>query len=152
MKVTAILADAVTVADGKLYMHGGGWHVVRSAQLPAVIPNLGVGLIIDFEAGELARGHRFALRIRDADGRLVPLVQHISNDRQQTMKSDEIVSELSAAPPGDLQAAAATLVLAFSTQQVMLDQETPYELEIAIDDEVRERLRLAVQLVRPGAG
>jgi hypothetical protein len=151
LKITALLADAVAVAESRLYVQGGGWHVVQSAQLPAVLPNLGVGMIIDFAAGELAHRRRFALRIRDAAGRLIPLVHENSNDQHSARESEEIAGELPAAPPG-AEAAAVTLVLAFNVQQVTLDQVTPYELEIAIDEEVRERLPLEVRLVQPDAG
>ena len=151
MKLTALLADAVAVADAQLYVHGGGWHLVPSSRLPAVLPNLGVGIVIDLTPGELAEPHQFALRIRDADGRLVPLVRGKSDDYQNTEGSDEITAELSAAPPVT-EAVAVTLVLAFNIQQVTLGQAGLYELEIAIDDEVRERLRLEVQLAQPDTG
>jgi hypothetical protein len=150
VKITAVLADAVAVAEGKLYVHGGGWHLVQSAHLPAVIPNLGVGIIIDFAPGELSRLHRFALRIRDAGGQLVPLAHDKGDNDQDTKESDEIVGEFSTAEPGDdAVVAGAALAFAFNIQRVTLDQDTRYELEIAIDEEVRERLRLEVQLVQP---
>lgn len=151
MKLTALLADAVAVAEAKLYVHGGGWHLVPSSRLPAVLPNLGVGIVIDMMSAELAEPHQFALRIRDADGGLVSLTHGKSDDDQDTEESYEITAELSAAPPG-AEAVAVTLVLAFNIQQVTLGQAGQYELEIAIDEEVRERLRLEVRLVQPDAG
>ena len=149
MKVTALLADAVAVAEGKLYVHGGGWQLVPSLRLPTVLPNLGVGMIIDFAVGELVEPHRVVLRMRDADGRLVPLAHDATEDHQAGEQSDQIIAELAAMPPGGDEAVAATLVFAFNIQRVTLDHDTQYELEIAIDAEVRERLPLAVKLVRP---
>jgi hypothetical protein len=39
-----ILADAVTVAEGKHYIHGGGWDTLFAASLPATHPLLGVAV------------------------------------------------------------------------------------------------------------
>lgn len=39
-----VLADAVTVADGKHYIHGGGWDTLFAATFPAHHPTLGVAV------------------------------------------------------------------------------------------------------------
>jgi hypothetical protein len=147
VKITALLADAVTVAENRLYMQGGGWRVAPATSLPAVLPNIGVGIVIDFSEGELSRTRRFALRISDYDGNFVPLGNVAADGLPGEQTSYEIVGELSATTPGNGAVAAATVLLAFNLRQVILAKDTPYEVEIAIDDEVRERLPLAVQLV-----
>lgn len=35
-----MLADAATVADGKLYIHGGGWGVITGDTLPLTQPSM----------------------------------------------------------------------------------------------------------------
>ena len=137
MKITALLATAVAVAESRLYVQGGGWQVVQSARLPAVIPNLGVGIVADFEAGELTRARRLALRIRDASRHLVALTQDDGTGQHDKEWRDQIAAELPPVATED-QTATITFTLAFNIQQVTLAYDTPYEVEIVIDDEVRE--------------
>lgn len=39
-----VLADAVSVAEGKHYIHGGGWDVLFVPSLPAIHPMLGIAV------------------------------------------------------------------------------------------------------------
>jgi hypothetical protein len=49
MKVTtAMLADAATVAEGKLYVHGGGWNAIIAPEIPTTHPTL--ALVVAFKA------------------------------------------------------------------------------------------------------
>ena len=68
MNVTMMLADAVQVADGKLYILGGGWDITGPAPTPA-----GVAIRFVVQPAEFDKGHHWELFLEDADGQLVML-------------------------------------------------------------------------------
>lgn len=56
-----ILADAVAVADGKHYIHGGGWDALFAATFPAQHPALGVAARLRIPWEEMDQ--QFALEV-----------------------------------------------------------------------------------------
>ena len=66
MNVTMLLADAVQVADGKLYILGGGWSVSGPDPVPSAI-----AIKVEVEPHEFDRVHHWELFLEDADGHLV---------------------------------------------------------------------------------
>ncbi|ONI77925.1 hypothetical protein ALI144C_31490 [Actinosynnema sp. ALI-1.44] len=48
----AMLADAASVADGKLYVHGGGWNQLTVDRLPTVHPSLAVVFVLEMTASD----------------------------------------------------------------------------------------------------
>ena len=66
MKVTMLLADSAQVADGKLYILGGGWSVTGPEPAPSA-----VGIKIEVERHEIGGVHHWELFLEDADGRPV---------------------------------------------------------------------------------
>ncbi len=65
-----VLADAVTSAEGKLFIHGAGWDTVLTHEWPANM-TAGVGILLRMPWGETNEPHTFELDIIDADGRSV---------------------------------------------------------------------------------
>ena len=66
VKVTMMLCDAAQVADGKLYVLGGGWSITGPDPVPSAI-----ALKIDVGWHEAERAHHWELFLEDADGRPV---------------------------------------------------------------------------------
>lgn len=66
VKVTMLLCDAAQVADGKLYILGGGWSVIGPDPAPSAIA---IKLEVDWH--EAATSHHWELFLLDADGREV---------------------------------------------------------------------------------
>lgn len=66
MKVTLILADAAQVAEGKLYVMGGGWNVTGPDPVPFAI-----GGIIEVPWSETNKKHTFRFELIDLDGNAV---------------------------------------------------------------------------------
>ncbi len=66
MKVTMLLADAAQVAQGKLYILGGGWSITGPDPVPAAI-----ALKIDVPWDQANRQHHFEVAMFDADGQPV---------------------------------------------------------------------------------
>ena len=61
-----LLCDAAQVADGKLYILGGGWCMTGPDPVPSA-----VALKIDVDWHEAERSHHWELFLEDADGRPV---------------------------------------------------------------------------------
>jgi hypothetical protein len=68
MRVTALLADAATVADGKLYIHGGGWDRLFATAFPTMHPSMAVAVQVEVDFGEALVDHRIDVRLVDVDG------------------------------------------------------------------------------------
>lgn len=66
MKVTMLLSDAAQVADGKLYILGGGWSITGPTPTPSAI-----ALKIEVPWDEANRRHRLELTLEDEDGQSV---------------------------------------------------------------------------------
>lgn len=62
-----VLADMVSAADGKLYIHGAGWDNVLTASWPAVL-TAGVALLLRIPWEGTNEPHTIELDIVDEDG------------------------------------------------------------------------------------
>jgi hypothetical protein len=73
MRVSAMLVDAVDEANGKLYIHGGGWSVWWTDDVPAVLPRLGVAAVVSVPYTATDHAHAFTVHLVDQDGHLIAL-------------------------------------------------------------------------------
>jgi hypothetical protein len=62
-----VLADAATLAEGKLYIHGAGWDTVYTQALPATL-TAAVAMLLRIPWAETNEEHIIGLDIHDADG------------------------------------------------------------------------------------
>ncbi len=63
MKLTLLLCDAAQVADGKLYVLGGGWSVVGPGPTP-----MAIAAKVDVPWHEATASHAWTLELTDDDG------------------------------------------------------------------------------------
>ena len=61
-----VLADAVAVAEGKHYIHGGGWDTLWVRSFPTIHPALGVAVRLRLPREET--NQQFALEVDLVDG------------------------------------------------------------------------------------
>ena len=66
MRVTMLLCDHAQVADGKLFISGGGWTVTTAGGAP-----MGVAVLIEVPWDRTNRDITFSLELRDGDGNAV---------------------------------------------------------------------------------
>jgi hypothetical protein len=66
MNTTMLLADSAQVADGKLYILGGGWSVTGPDPAPSAI-----AVKVGVDSHEFNVNHHWELFLEDADGRPV---------------------------------------------------------------------------------
>lgn len=62
-----MLADSAQAVDGKLYILGGAWNVLRFAEFPAQLI-VGIAVAIDVDWNETNRRHHLDVHFEDADG------------------------------------------------------------------------------------
>ena len=68
MRVTMMLADAAHVADGKLYILGGGWSLTGPEPTPSAVV-----VKLEIDRHETGVSHHWELFLEDADGQLIVL-------------------------------------------------------------------------------
>jgi hypothetical protein len=66
--ISAMMADAATAFNGKLYVHGGGWDSLIVRQFPAAHPSLAVVLLLSADATEAPGTGEFRIQLVDEDG------------------------------------------------------------------------------------
>jgi hypothetical protein len=64
---SAMLADAASVADGKLYINGGGWNAIFAQQVPVVHPALTLVVVFKFAWNDANEDFTLALDLVDED-------------------------------------------------------------------------------------
>ncbi|HEX6262417.1 MAG TPA: hypothetical protein VF097_06175 [Actinomycetota bacterium] len=64
---TAMLADAATVENGKLYVHGGAWSVINVRELPVTHPSMALALVFRVEYTEALEDHPIVIELLDED-------------------------------------------------------------------------------------
>jgi hypothetical protein len=62
-----MLADSAQAVDGKLYVLGGAWNMLRFPAFPASLI-VGIAVAIDVDWNETNRRHHLDIHFEDADG------------------------------------------------------------------------------------
>jgi hypothetical protein len=83
-----LLADSAQVADGKLYILGGGWSVTGPDASPSA-----VAIKVGVDSPEFNENHHWELFLEDTDGRLVQF------ETPEGMQTIEVRGDFSATAP-----------------------------------------------------
>ncbi len=129
----ALLADAVQVVVGKLYVLGGGWDALFVPQFPARFPSLGLGLRIRIPWSCTDRPIRVEVDLQDEDGgRVLP--------------SPPIVNELRVGrPPGMPEGTDLGIPRSFTFHNIIFPREGAYSFVVLIDGDTAARVRFVVR-------
>jgi hypothetical protein len=65
-----MLADSAQAVDGKLYVLGGAWNILRFPEFPAQLI-VGIAVAIDVDWNETNRPHHLDVHFEDADGNAI---------------------------------------------------------------------------------
>lgn len=129
----ALLADAVQVVQGKLYVLGGGWDTLFVGGFPARHPTLGIGLRIRVPWSWTDRQVVVGVDIQDQDGARVlptpPLKQGLRVAR----------------PTGVPEGSDVGISRSFTFNNLTFPGEGAYSFVITLDDDVVSRLRFTVR-------
>lgn len=90
-----LLCDAAQVADGKLYILGGGWSLVGPDPMPSA-----VALKIDVDWTEAGSPHHWELYLIDEDGQPVLVETQEGSPRPMEVRGDFEVGRPGTVPEG----------------------------------------------------
>jgi hypothetical protein len=118
-----MLADSAQIADGKIYILGGGWSVIGPDPAPSAIV-----IKLNVDRHEVDRIHHWELVLEDADGRAVTL----GDDMQPV----EIRGEFSVgAPDGVPEGAPVDFPIALGIPPLQLAPSSRFQWRLFIDGE-----------------
>jgi hypothetical protein len=128
-----MLCDAAQVADGKLYVLGGGWSLIGPDPMPSAI-----AMKIDVDWTEIDRPHHWELYLTDADGQ--PVVAETPDGPQAIeVRGDFEVTRPVAVPAGS----PVDVALALNFGPLPLAPEERYNWRLTIDGESQDDWVLA---------
>lgn len=141
MRVTMMLADHAVVADGKLYVNGGGWSVTGPGAPSAI------AIKLDVPWDRTNQRLHLRLRLVGQDGDPVTLPS------QEGPQPVEIVGDAEVGrPAGLVHGADVDFPLAFQIGPLPLEPGQRYQWVLDIDGETREDWRLAFSTLPAPAG
>jgi hypothetical protein len=128
MKVTMLLCDAAQVADGKLFILGGGWSVIGPAPTASAI-----ALKIEVGWNEVDATHHWELFLQDADGGEVSLE---TPDGPQPI---EVRGDFQVGRPPDLpEGSPVDVTLAVNLGPIPLPSSSRFTWRLTIDGETHD--------------
>lgn len=123
-----LLCDAAQVADGKLYILGGGWSMTGPDPVPAAI-----ALKIEVDWNEANRTHHWELFLEDADGRPV-LVPTPDGSQPVEVRGEFTVNQPATVPEGS----PIDVALAVNMGPIPLPDGARYTWRLTIDGEAQD--------------
>jgi len=120
-----LLCDAAQVADGKLYILGGGWSMTGPDPVPSAI-----ALKIEVDWSETEQAHHWELFLEDEDGRPV-MVQTPDGTQPVEVRGEFTVSQ----PPSVPEGSPIDVALAVNMGPIPLPPGARYVWRLVIDGE-----------------
>lgn len=133
LQVTMMLCDYGQVADGKLFINGGGWSVVDSHT-----PPIGIAMIVMVPWDRASEPLELELTLVDEDGH--PVVQGIEGARNPVRIDGRIEVQRPAAQPAGVPI---DVPLVIGVPPLQLAPFGRYSWQLRIDGQQREDWRLA---------
>jgi hypothetical protein len=128
VKVTMLLCDGAQVADGKLYVLGGGWSLTGPDPMPSAI-----AMKIDVGWHEAEQAHHWELYLEDADGRPVLV------DTPEGTHPIEVRGEFNVARPETVpEGTPIDVALAVNLGPLPLETGNRYTWRLTIDGDTNE--------------
>ena len=143
-QVRAMLCDTAVVAEGKLYIQGGGWNQLNSPSFPFQLPRLGIAIVMDVDWNSTNKAHHLKVELVDEDGQ-PHTIPTLGEDGQEVAgairaEADFTIGRPPNVIPGDYQ----ILSFAMNFDGIPFSKPGAYNLIIAIDDYEYERLTFRV--------
>lgn len=123
-----MLCDAAQVADGKLFILGGGWSMIGPGPTPSAI-----AMKVEVGWNEADLAHHWELFLLDADGGDVT-VETPEGNQPVEVRGDFQVGR----PPGVLEGTPIDVALAVNLGPVPLPPDSRYSWRLTIDGETDE--------------
>ncbi len=133
VRLTMLLCDAAQVADGKLFVLGGGWSLIGPDPMPSA-----VAMKIDVEWHEAGRPHHWELFLVDQDGRPV-VVESADGPQPIEVRGDFEVARPEGVPEGS----PVDVAVAVNFSPLPLPPNTRFTWRLTIDGESEPDWQLA---------
>lgn len=128
-----LLSDAAQVADGKLFILGGGWSLIGPDPMPSA-----VALKIDVDWNETGRPHHWELFLVDQDGRPI-VVESPEGPQPIEVRGDFEVAR----PDGIPEGSPVDVAVAVNFSPLPLAPSTRFTWRLTIDGESEPDWQLA---------
>lgn len=120
-----LLADSAQVADGKLYVLGGGWSVTGPAPTPSA-----VAIKVSVDSHEFNSSHHWELFLEDADG------EPVRFETPEGFQIIEVRGDFAATAPDDVPVGTPVDVpIAVNFGPIPLSDSSRYTWRMVIDGE-----------------
>lgn len=137
MEVSAFfLADHAEAVNGKLYVVGGAWDRLYTANLPAHHAHLSLSAVIKIPWTATNQRHGIVVDLVDADGHSA-LPQKMEGDFE------------AGRPPGMRPGDDSTFVFVANVNGMQLEKEGQYEFVLSIDGAVAGKAPFRLQVLQP---
>jgi hypothetical protein len=144
--IDALLCDSAVVADGKLYVHGAGWNMLSTPQLPFAQPRIGLAIVITVPYTETNREHEFSVRLTDQDGHDLPIGAGMRDADGTVVRDAAIRGRFTIGrPPGLTSGDSQPLPLALNIDQMEFGAAGLFSFSLAINDDEQTRLSFRIQ-------
>jgi hypothetical protein len=125
MNVTMLLADSAQVAEGKLYILGGGWSVTGPDPVPSA-----VAMKVGVDWHEFNSSHHWELVLEDADGQLVRF------ETPEGTQTIEVRGDFTTSTPSDVpQGTPVDVPIAVNFGPIPLEPGSRFTWRLVIDGE-----------------
>ena len=146
METDALLADSAAVAEGKVYVQGGGWNLINVQSFPFQQARIGIALVVKVPYTATNQVHRFKLSLQDEDGEVVGLGDAPPGIETEDGKIRGIegvfnIGRPPLLPPGDEQ----IVPLALNLDGISFEHPGRYSFGFEIDGSEVNRLSFRVQ-------
>lgn len=141
MKATLMLCDHAQVAEGKLYINGGGWNVIRPEPTPYAI-----AMLIEVPWDRTNSEHTLLLELLTSDGEPVIVPGEKGEEPMRVEGQFEV-----GRPPGTKPGTPMAMPMALGIPPVPLSASSQYVWALSIDGESDEDWRLTFS-TRPASG
>lgn len=146
--IDAMLCDSTVVADGKIYMQGGGWNAITTMAFPFRQSRIGLAAVLDVPWTQTNRMHKLEITLINEDGNAVeigmPVQDAVSGEVKRTpaIEAEFNLGRPPHIPAGDSQ----PLPIALNLEQLVFESPGPYAFVFTVDGSEECRLTFRVQM------
>jgi len=145
--VDAFLCDSAVVAEGKIFIQGGGWHILNSPQFPFAQDRIGIAAVVSVPYTATNVMHTLAIWLEDQDGKHHPL-GFAAGPNGEPREQMRLVAKFNHGRPPALQAGdPQNMPFAVNLDNVLFQAPGSYAFVLTVNDE--EMARLSFRVVNP---
>jgi Family of unknown function (DUF6941) len=131
--VNAVLCDSAVVAEGKLYVQGGGWNILGTQQFPFIQPRISLGAVVTVPYTMTNQNHMLAIQLRNEDNESVAIGPPVENDGE-VQRPMQIGAQFNIGRPAILQAGDSQMLpFAVNLDQLPFESPGAYSFVFSID-------------------